>query len=222
MKLCVFGGTGVIGSNVISVARAKGYEVVALARRPEILRDQFPGIQAAQGDVFKPETIRAAIADSDAVISTLGPPLRTLRSHLIPAKRKTTIYSEGVINIAKAMEESGKRRLIVAASLIGIDPKPDGSWPALIVVKLVLMPMLGYQYRDTAKMKEKLVEFHDLDWTLVGLSRLKGGEAKGRYRTSIGTPLHHPSNISRSDLADYLVSIVSDAATFRQWTEISW
>ena len=37
MKLCVFGGTGVIGSNVISVARAKGYDVVAIARRPEIL-----------------------------------------------------------------------------------------------------------------------------------------------------------------------------------------
>lgn len=222
MKLCIFGGTGVIGSNVIRVARAKGYDIVALARRPEVLRSQFSDIEAVQGDVFKPETIKAAIADSDAVISTLGPHLRTLRSHLIPARRKTTIYSEGVINIAKAMEETGKRRLIVAASLIGIDPKPDGSWPALIVVKLILMPMLGYQYRDTARMKEKLVEFQDLDWTLVGLSRLKGDETKGRYRTSIGTPLHHPSNISRTDLADYLVSVVSDAATYRQWTEISW
>ena len=222
MKICVFGGTGVIGSSVISVARAKGYDIVAVARRPDVLRSQYPDIQVVQGDVFKPETIGAAIADSDAVISTLGPPLRTLRSHLVPARRKTTIYSEGVINIAKAMEERGKRRLIVAASLIGIDPKPDGSWPAVIIVKLVLMPMLGYQYRDTAKMKEKFVEFHDLDWTLVGLSRLKGGEAKGRYRTSIGTPLHHPSNISRSDLADYLVSIINDSATYRQWTEISW
>lgn len=194
---------------------------MALARRPESLRNRFPDIQIVQGDVFKPETIKPAIADSDAVISTLGPPLRTLRSHLIPARRKTTIYSEGVIYIAKAMRESGKRRLIVAASLIGIDPKPDCSWPALIVVKLILMPMLGYQYRDTAKMKEKLVEFQDFDWTLVGLSRLKGGKAKGCCRTSIGTSLHHPSNISHADLADYLVSIVDQPTTYKQWTEIS-
>lgn len=210
------------GLNVIRVARTKGYDIVALARRPDVLRNQFPDIQIVQGDVFKQETIKAAIADSDAVISTLGPPVRTLRSHLIPARRKTTIYSEGVINIAKAMRESGKRRLIVAASLIGIDPKPDGSWPALVIVKLILMPMLGYQYRDTAKMKERIVGFQDLDWTLVGLSRLKGNEAKGRYRTSIGTPLHHPSNISHSDLADYLVSIVDQPATYKQWTEVSW
>jgi putative NADH-flavin reductase len=222
MKVCIFGGTGATGSKVIEAAMGKGYDVVALARRPEVLASRFPDIRVVPGDVFKLETISAAIADVDAAISTLGPPARTLRSNLSPAARKTTIYSEGVINIAKAMQGIGKRRLIVAASLIGIDPKPDVTWPTLFFAKLVLMPILGYQYRDTAKMKEELARFQDLDWTLVGLARLTNGEAKGRYRSSIGKPLDHPSSISHADLADYLVSIISETSTYRQWTEVSW
>lgn len=213
MNLCIFGGTGATGSNVIRVARTKGYDVIALARRPEVLTTQFPDIKVVPGDVFKPETISGAINDSDAVISTLGP---------VGRARETTIYSEGVVNIAKAMQELGKRRLIVVASLIGFDSQPDVSWYTLVFGKLILMPILGYQYRDTARMKEKFIQFDDLDWTLVGLPRLTNGKAHGHYRSSIGKPLHHPSTISRADLADYLVSIIGETATFRQWTEVSW
>ncbi len=213
MKLCVFGGTGATGVNVIQVAKSKGYEVVALARRPEALRDRFPEIQVVPGDVFKPETIKAAIIDSDAVISTLGP---------VGRARETSIYSEGVLNIALVMQELGKRRLIVGASLIGIDPHPNATWYTLIFAKLILQPILGCQYRDTARMKVKLTQFDDLDWTLVGLPMLTNGGARGHFRSSIGSPLKHPSRISRADLADYLVSIINETATYRQWTEVSW
>jgi len=98
MRLCVFGGTGSTGLNVIRVARAEGYDVVALARRPEVLQSQFPGIQVFSGDVYRPESIKAALVNSDAVISTLGP---------VGRARETTIYSEGVLNIAEAMREFG-------------------------------------------------------------------------------------------------------------------
>jgi len=212
MKVCVFGGTGATGGNVIRVAISRGYDVIALARRPEILESQFPGIQVVSGDVFKQGSIRVAVADSDAVISTLGP---------VGRARETTIYSEGVLNIAETMRELGKRRLIACASLIALDPHPDASMPTVAFARLVLIPILGYQYRDAAKMKEKLSRVEDLDWTLVGLPRLTNGKATGRYRNSVGTPLHHPSTISRADLATYLVSIISDAATFGQWTEVS-
>jgi uncharacterized protein YbjT (DUF2867 family) len=223
LKICVFGGTGLTGSNVIRVAIMKGYEVVALARRPEVLRTQFPNIEVVQGDVYNAETIRTAIKDSDAVISTIGPSRRTLRANLVPASRKrTNIYSEGVINIAKAMEEMGKRRLIVTVSLIGIDPQPDASWYALAIRKNILIPLLGYQYRDSKMMMDKLIKLQGLDWTIVGLARLTGRKPKGHYRSSIGTPIHHPSDINHSDLADYLVSIISEPQTYNQWTEVSW
>ena len=86
MKVCVFRGTGATGSSVIRVAMSQGYGVIALARRPEILRSQFPGIQVVLGDVFKPESIRSAIVEGDVIISTLGP---------VGRARETTICSEG-------------------------------------------------------------------------------------------------------------------------------
>ena len=213
MKLCVFGGTGATGVHAIQVAKDKGFDVVALARRPEVLRSRFSGIQVVPGDVFKPETIWTAIADTDAVISTLGP---------VGRARETTIHSEGVVNIAEAMEEIGKRRLVVAASLVGIDPQPDVTWYTLVFGKLSLIAILGYQYRDTTKMQEKLAKCNDLDWTMAGRPRLTNGKARGRCRSWIGTPLHPPSRISRADLAGCLVSIINDTATYQQWTEVSW
>jgi putative NADH-flavin reductase len=213
MKLCVFGGTGKTGSHVIRVAKSKGYDIVALARRPGVLEAMFPGIHLFPGDVYKPQTIKAIVSESDAVISTLGP---------VGGTRQTTIYSVGVVNIARAMEELGKRRLIVVASLIGIDPHPDASCYTRIFAKLILQPILGYQYRDTAKMKDLLTRFDSLDLTLVGLPRLTDGKPKNHFRSSIGAPLHHPSTISRADLAQYLVSIIEEAKTYKQWAEVSW
>jgi len=212
MRLCVFGGTGATGRNVIQVAKSKNYEIVAVARRPEVIEALFPGIRIDRGDVFQPETIKTAIADSDAVISTIGPPGR---------EKGTTIFSVGDLNIARTMQELRKRRLIVAASLIGIDPEPDAAWSVKLFARLILQPILGSQYHDTAKMMEKITRIDDLDWTLVGLPRLTNGKPRGSFRSSIGS-LHHPFQISRADLADYLVSIIDEPKTFRQWTEVSY
>jgi putative NADH-flavin reductase len=212
MKLCVFGGTGATGRNVIQVAKSKNYEIVAVARRPEVIETLFPDIQIVRGDVFQPETIKAAIGDSDAVISTIGPSGR---------EKGTTIYSVGDVNIATTMQELRKRRLIVAASLIGFDLQADLSWEVKLFSRMILQPILGSQYRDTAKMKEKMIQLDSLDWTLVGLPRLTNGKPRGSFRSSIGS-LHHPFQISRVDLADYLISIIDESKTFRQWTEVSY
>jgi putative NADH-flavin reductase len=212
MRLCVFGATGATGRNVIRVAKSKNYEILAVARRPEVIEALFPDIQIVRGDVFQPETIKSAIANSDAVISTIGP---------AGTEKGTTIYSVGDANIATAMQELRKRRLIVAASLIGIDPQPDASWGVKLFAKLILQPILGSQYRDAAKMTEKITRIDDLDWTLVGLPKLTNSKPKGSFRSSIGS-LHHPFQICRADLADYLVSIIDEPKTFRHWTEVSY
>lgn len=112
--------------------------------------------------------MRAAVNDSDAVISTLGP---------VGRARQTTICSEGVVNIARAMEELGKRRLTVVGSLIGIDPHPDASWFTSLFAKLILQPMLGYQYRDEVKMSYSPIQEApltvDVSTTLQGIIRVR-------------------------------------------------
>jgi putative NADH-flavin reductase len=212
MKLAIFGGSRGTGLQVIEKADAQGAQVTALARHPEALRRRFPEVQVIQGDVFIPSTIKAAMHGAEAVISTLGFSGRS---------RETKIYSEGVLNIARAMEEIGPRRLIVLAASQGIDPHPDFAWYASVMMKLFVKPMFGFAYRDMAKMTDLLAK-STLDWTLVGVPLLTNSPRRGEYRNSIGEALHHGFRISRGDVAEYLISIVEDTATFRKWTEVAW
>jgi putative NADH-flavin reductase len=208
----MFGGSRGTGLKLIEKALAEGHEITVLARRPEVLRERFPGIQVIPGDVFNLDSAIATAKGSEVVISTLG---------FVGRSEETKIYSEGVLNVARAMEGLGLRRLIVLAASQGIDPHPDFPWYASIMMKLLVKPMFGFAYRDMAKMTGLLAQ-SDLDWTLVGVPMLTNGSGKGHYRTSIGRPLHHSFRISRADVAEYLLSIIKDKATFRKWTEVAW
>jgi putative NADH-flavin reductase len=212
MKLSIFGGSGGTGLKLIEKALAEGHEITVLARRSEILRERFPGIRVIPGDVFNLDSAIATVKDSQAVISTLG---------FVGRSKETKIYSEGVLNVARAMEEVGPRRLIVLAASQGIDPHPDFPWYASVMMKLLVKPMFGFAYRDMVKMTD-LVTQSDIDWTLVGVPMLTNGSGRGHYRSSIGRPLHHAFRISRTDVAEYLLSIINDRATFRKWTEVAW
>jgi putative NADH-flavin reductase len=139
MKLSIFGGSGGTGLKLIEKALAEGHEITVLARRSEILRERFPGIRVIPGDVFNLDSAIATVKDSQAVISTLG---------FVGRSKETKIYSEGVLNVARAMEEVGPRRLIVLAASQGIDPHPDFPWYASVMMKLLVKPMFGFAYRD--------------------------------------------------------------------------
>ncbi len=62
-----------------------------------------------------------------------------------------------------------------------MDPNPDATWLTMVLAKLILIPILGYQYRDTTKMKEIVTRFDSIDWTLVGLPRLTDGKVVGHF-----------------------------------------
>ena len=212
MKLSVFGGSRGTGLQFIEKAVAEGHDITALVRQPEFLRERFPEIRVIPGDVFNPESALATVKGSEAVISTLG---------FVGRSRETKIYSEGVLNVARAMEELGPQRLIVLAASQGIDPHPDFPWYASIMMKLIIQPLFGFAYRDMAKMTNRLAE-SDMNWTLVGVPMLTNGSGKGHYRSSINMPLHHAFRINRADVARYMLSILKDEATFRKWTEVAW
>jgi putative NADH-flavin reductase len=212
MKLAVFGGSRGTGLKLIEKALTQGHEITALARQPEVLRERFPTIRVIQGDVFNPESAKATVRGSEAVVSSLG---------VVGRSRETRIYSEGVLNIAEAMQEIGPQRLIVLTASQAIDPHPDFPWYASIMMKLLIQPLFGFAYRDMGKMRDLLAESY-VDWTLVGVPMLTNGSEKGHCKSSIGIPLHHAFRISRADAAGYLLSIINDRATFRKWTEVAW
>jgi putative NADH-flavin reductase len=207
--ICVFGASRGTGSAVVEDASSQGYQVVAASRQPE-LKTVPDGVRKVRADVYDIDSVREALVGVDVVISTVGP--SSLRD-------KTPIYSEGVMNIAKALAGTACSRLIVVDSH-GVDPNPDLSFGYGLLMKFIARPLLGFAFRDGAVMEQKLRECN-FDWTAVRVPMLVDGPVRG-VRTSIGKSLHHGSRLGRNDLARYLLSIIDDPTTFRTWIEVAW
>ena len=101
-KIIVFGASGHTGIQVVKQAIDIGYEVTAVVHNPATFSFNHERLFIVKGDVLELSTFEAALAGKDAVITCLG------ARNLSP----TTIYSEGMANITKAMQKAGVTRII--------------------------------------------------------------------------------------------------------------
>lgn len=207
--ISVFGASRGTGKEVVQIAGRSGFNVIAAVRNPRSVQNT-DGIRVVACDVLDERTIVDALVGSDAVISTVGPPQRA---------PSTNIYSVGVMNIARQMEKRGPSRLIVVDS-IGVDPNFDLPWMYRVAMRYIATPLYGFAFRDAAEM-ERLLRSARLNWTVVRVPWLVDAPARG-FRSSIRKRLHHGPKLSRQDLAAYLLSILEEKATYRNWTEVAW
>ena len=207
MKLVVFGSTGGIGTQVVEQALAAGHTVTAVARRPSAITFRHEHFEVVQGDVLAPQTIRGAIAGKDAVVSAVG----------VRDRAPTTLYSEGVANMIQAMQSAHVCRLI-CVSASGLEPGP--LWERLIA-KPILWAVFKEMYSDLVRM-EVVVERGLIDWTILRPPRLTNGPRTGQYQVALNKHLRRILFISRADCADFIVSHLSDPATYCVRVEIAY
>jgi nucleoside-diphosphate-sugar epimerase len=114
MKVFLTGASGYAGFHVALRLAAAGHTVTGLVRHPEQPRLQalrLHEISIIQGDVAKPETYRAALEESDAVVHTMLDKenhfetdrtfFRTLQELSPRTPRRRLIYTTGVSIIGK-------------------------------------------------------------------------------------------------------------------------
>ncbi|GAB3223362.1 NAD(P)-dependent oxidoreductase [Spirosoma arcticum] len=117
MKLIVFGATGGTDRQVVEQALQAGHQVTVVARNPATFSLQHPQLTIRQDDVLQPLGFEPALAGADAVISCLG----------IQKRELTTVYSQGINNIAQAMRKVGMTRIICISSIAVVVP-PRSWW----------------------------------------------------------------------------------------------
>jgi putative NADH-flavin reductase len=209
-KVIVFGATGGTGKLVVAQALAAGHKVTVVVRTPEAFDLTHQNLDIIKGDVFQPSTFDTAIAGKDVVVSCLGTQKR----------EPTTVYSDGVRNISKAMEKSGVKRLICLSAGAVIVP-PKSNILMKFVIKNILQRVFKHLYSDMLVM-EKMLETSPLNWTVIRVPRLKDSKHTGHYRMAINEHLNSPSSISRADLADYIVTHLTDEKAFKSLVEVSY
>ena len=207
MKIVVFGATGGIGSQVIEQALAAGHEVTAVARNPSSIALRHERLNVIKGDVLEAETVRKAVVGKDAVVSALG----------ARDRGPTTVYSAGVANIMQAMEAAHVRR-ILCISASGLYPT---IWWQKLAANLILWRLLKHMYTDLVRMENE-VTASDLDWTILRPPQFTNGPRTGRYQSVVNQSLKHGRQISRADIADYIVKHLNDRATYCGLVELAY
>ena len=209
-KIIVFGAAGGTGIEIVKQALEEGYVVTALVRSPEKFVLVDPNLVVKQGDVTVAGTIADAIDGQDAVISAIGN----------RSTQPTTLYSDGIRNILEAMQQSNIKRLI-CISAGGLDVNPKASFFVRLLTKYVLQRILKEPYADLRVM-ETLVRQSKTDYTIMRPSRLLDKPVTGKYRTGINSNITKPFSIARADVAHFIVNHISDPATFKSITSISY
>ena len=75
MNITVFGANGQIGQLFLNIALQNGDKVKAVVRREGALEMKHPNLEVIVANYNDEAQVTEAIADQDAVVSTLGPNL---------------------------------------------------------------------------------------------------------------------------------------------------
>ena len=122
MRWLLTGATGFIGMNLAERLARRGDEVRALVRQPGRAGELGGlGVELAQGDVSRPETLPPALAGVDAVVHLAG---------LVKAATRQELFAvnvDGTRALARAAAASGRPRLVLVSSLAAAGPSRPGS-----------------------------------------------------------------------------------------------
>jgi putative NADH-flavin reductase len=152
-----------------------------------------------QADVMDPDAITPAVEGADAVVSALGP----------RGNGPTTVCSEGVGSILRAMDKTGVRRLVAVSANGAFADDGDGLITRLIA-KPILQRLLRDGFTDVRRMEEE-IRTSATDWTIMRPPRLTNGRRRGSYRTRVDR--HVGITISRADLADAILKALDTPTT---------
>ena len=209
MKIVVFGASGNTGKQLVEQALAAGYEVVAYVRNPSKLNISHEHLTVIQGELSDAALIETAVKGTDAVLSALGP----------RGGSKNKPLTQGMQNIIAAMKNQGVRRLIMTSTLSAKDSKDKPDFRTKAMVNLVKTTMHA-AYEDIVSVAET-VRASDLDWTIVRLAILNNKPKSGKVKVGYVGSGEVGTQISRADIADFMLKQIDDTKYLREAPAIS-
>ena len=209
MNLLIFGASGRTGQELVRQALEQKHVVTAYVRHPEKLRINGDQLRVCLGDVMEYEKVEEALDGCDAVISALGAasPFRYDRSVV-----------EGMRNIVKAMERKGIRRLIYLSAMNVVESRKNAG----LVVRILSTSLLRTETAGHED-REQIIKNSKLDWTFVRPGKLSNGGLTRRYRSGGGIRATGAlAQISRADVADYLLKQLTDRTWLGKATSVRY
>jgi uncharacterized protein YbjT (DUF2867 family) len=208
MRIVVLGATGGTGRLVIEQAVARGHEIVAYVRRPEVLATST-GLTVVQGELSNIKALQAALDGADAVLCCLG-------TH---EKRNVDLMQKSLPLIIRAMQGARVFRLVLM-SAYGVG---DTAHSASFIARFAYKTLVASVYQDKERSEAMLLNTN-IKWTVLYPVILTDGplldDAEVRPVTNVRKVSGLPK-ISRANVARVMLDAAEDDQTIGQRILIS-
>lgn len=201
MKLTIFGGTGIVGQVLLKEALAADYDVTALVRSPEKISTISDQVSLVVGDYFDADARARALEGADAVLSTIGPPMKRAPNN--------GEYAKAMTELIEQMQSAGIAR-IVAVGGAGLRLGDEKLGVPRRMMRLMLRLMGGKGYWDKEQ-EHNILCASSLDWTILRPPQI--AETSGHFVVSKDGPAAFKADPTQ--LARHMVASLVDAATVR-------
>ena len=194
-KILIIGASSGVGLEAVKAVRA-------FARSAANIAIADPNLERFPGSALNGKDVSAALADVDAVILALGIPLGA-QMLLGPVR----LFSEATRVLIPAMEAAGVKRLVCVTGFGAGDS--HSSIGRLQGLGFRLVFGRAYADKDT---QESLIRQSRLEWVIARPGILTNGPGTRRYKTLEAPGSWRNGVISRTDVADFLVTALDGNA----------
>jgi putative NADH-flavin reductase len=208
-KIALFGATGVIGQRILNEALSRGHQVTAIVRDASRSPEKRPNLEIKIGDVLISESVAAAIAGTDVVVSSYG-----------PGKGDPQLVVTAAHALIAGVAAAGKKaahpiRLIVVGGAGSLEIAPG--------VQLLDTPEFPAAWKPVASAARDALAVYrtegmkaGIDWTYFSpAAMIQPGTRTGKYRTATDQLVRDAKGESRISAEDYAVALLDEIETPR-------
>lgn len=194
-NVLVIGGTKGTGLEVVRLLLQRGHSVTAIARHPENMPLEHENLQNLLGDVTHAERIAELVPGHEVIVSAIG---------IGTSRKPVTVFSDGIANVLAALPSPATTRLITVTGIGAGDSRGHGTF---IYDNIVWPLLLKTVYLDKDK-QETMIRASKTQWTIVRPGFLTDEPAAASYRIIDNMDGITAGNISRADVAHYIVAAI--------------
>lgn len=199
-KVALIGASGFIGSQLVKELLSRGYQVTAIVRSADKIKNDDKNLKVVSADVFDTDKLAEVLKDNDAVISAYN-----------PGWTNPNIYDDtikGYQSIIEAVKKAGIKRLqavggagslLVAPGKTVVDSGaiPDEILPGVKALALVL--------------KDQFLPEKELDWVFFSpAGTIEPGERTGKYRLGLDNLITDDQGNSKISVQDYAKAMIDE------------
>lgn len=192
MKILVIGAARGIGAALAAQAIQEGHSITALVRNPGKMSRGAGDARIIKGDIRDRDSVALAVAGQDAVCITIG---------IGPAFKPVTVFSEGTSVVVDAMKKGSVGKLICVTGIGAGDSRGHGGF----LYDRIVFPVFLKRIYEDKDIQESIVRNSSLEWTIVRPGFLTNGPVTGRYRVITDLTGIRCGNISRGDVAHFII-----------------